>query len=382
MNKALHVFVYLFLILAGAALYFELELKGQRQFQIDRGKLFEDAVLKLSQTIETEDADKEIKDTAKAELEKDVSPVEAKAVFTPDKENLLEDYKAYLEKQSLKTLAWGENERKELRETYVKDAEGKWEMDGTTPNTNGPQKELLDKLLKAAAAQQGRLNTTRGELVTLRDKLAEVVDEVNKLKPEARKDKQTIVEKSEKITKLEGEKGDLENQINKIKGQIEELNGEITSLKEEVNTKNDDLEATKEELDKSNKQVEQLKKVLQDTLRQMNGVPRTGGSSGTAVSSLPAGDKAEVVLADNDRMFCIIKFSAEAAKELRGGKEEAQLPILELGVKRKGFNGPAGEFVGRIRTRQEVPGKDYVICDILANWKQDEIVQGDIIFAD
>ena len=51
-------------------------------------------------------------------------------------------------------------------------------------------------------------------------------------------------------------------------------------------------------------------------------------------------------------------------------------------MKRPGYKGAAGEFVGRLRLRQTVPGKNYIICDILANWSQGEIQPNDIVFAD
>jgi hypothetical protein len=69
-------------------------------------------------------------------------------------------------------------------------------------------------------------------------------------------------------------------------------------------------------------------------------------------------------------------------KELKGDNLDRPIPIIELGVKRPGFNGAAGEFVGRIRLRQEVKDKNYVICDILNSWEQDKIAADDVIFAD
>ena len=106
------------------------------------------------------------------------------------------------------------------------------------------------------------------------------------------------------------------------------------------------------------------------------------GGGGTAVTSLPAGDKGKIVEADNENMFAIVEFSAEAMKELKGEDNSRPLPVLELGVKRPGFKGEAGEFIGRIRLRQEVKGKPYVICDILGAWEQDKVAPNDIIFAD
>ena len=81
-------------------------------------------------------------------------------------------------------------------------------------------------------------------------------------------------------------------------------------------------------------------------------------------------------------MFAIVEFTAETMKEIKGEDGSRALPALELGVRRPGFKGEAGEFVGRIRLRQEVKGKPYVICDILGAWEQDKVAPNDVIFAD
>ena len=76
----------------------------------------------------------------------------------------------------------------------------------------------------------------------------------------------------------------------------------------------------------------------------------------------------------------------EAARERERHRLPEQaarpLPALELGVKRSGHSGAAGEFVGRVRLRQEVKGKTLVICDILSAWEQDKLKANDVIFAD
>lgn len=379
MNKALHVFVYFFLILAGAALFLELQLNDKRKLLTDRNRIQENYLIKIAGTIESAEADA----TQTARLDKDVSVIEAKIYDTPETENVLEEYKPHLEKQSLETFAWGDKEREQLRNVYVTDSEGKVVMDGDRPKTDGPgtETDLLEKLLDACAKQQARLNTTRDALAKLHRQLDEEVAEINKLKPEMRQDKVTIVEKNEKIAKLEETKADLENQIVKIKAQIDELNAEITSLKDEVVTAHDETDAAKEELQKAQQLVENLKKLLREALAAAAvGGGRT--ASGLAVTSVPAGEKGKVIHADNTNMFAIIEFTPAGMKELKGDDPNRPLPVMEFGVKRKGYNGEAGEFVGRIRLRQEVPGKNYIISDILTNWEQDELKADDIIFAD
>ena len=377
MNKALHVLVYLFLILSAAALWFEIELNKKRTLLTDRNEMQEDYVVRIASTIEKVEPNKD----ATTETKKDISPIEAKIVDIPETENVLEDYNFYLEQSNLETFSWDNPEtKKQLRNVYVLDFEGNIVMDGNVPETKGPgtERELLELLLDGASKMQSKLNTTRAELVKLHKIIDEQVEELNKIKPLARADKVTIVEKNEKIAKLEEIKADLENQIVKIKAQIDELNAEITSLKDEVVTAQDETAAAKEELDKSQKLVEQLKKLIQEMIQERQ---RTNGDPNN-INSIPTGDKGTIVEADNENMFVIVEFDAKTMKELKGDNLDHPIPNLELGVKRPGFHGEAGEFIGRIRLRQEVREKNYIICDILGAWKQGDIQPGDIIFAD
>jgi len=376
MNKALHVLVYVFLALATAALYFELQLNAKRTLLTDRNRMQEEYLVSIAKTIEKDDPPK----TVAPELKIDTSPVEAKLVDSPDMDNVLDEYNAHLEQANLETYNWDPMPtREQLRQVYVADEEGNPQMDGSEPMKRGsPEDKLLSALFDSAKKQQSRLNSTRAELVVLRGKLENVVKELNTLKPIARQDKVTIVEKNEKITKLEAEKSDLENKITKKNAEIDELNTSITSLRDEVTTAKDETEATKEELAKSQKLVEQLKKLL------MESVQTDGGKSAknAGITSLPAGDKGKVVEADNENMFAVVAFSEEAMKELKGDNPNAPIPQIELGIKRAGHQGEAGEFVGRIRLRQEVKGKPYVICDILSAWEQDKLQADDTVFAD
>ena len=378
MNKLLHVLVYVFLLLAGAALFFELELNKKRAELTERNKMQEEYFIKVARTIEKVEPAKD----ATFEIKKDSSPVEARLVDAPDMENVLEDYPAPLEQTNLETYNWdNQADKKQLRSVYVLDFEGNPVMDGNEflKTGKGTEHDLLETLFNSAKDQQSRLNSTRAALTDLRGKLEAVVTELNKLKPEARQDKVTIVERDEKIAKLEAEKAELENQITKLKAQIEELNTEITSLKDEVATAKDETEAAKEEVAKAKKVIDNLQKMLKEAIINQGGRSASGG---TAVTSIPAGDKGKVIEADNENMFAIVEFTAATMKELKGEDGSRPLPALELGVKRPGFKGEAGEFIGRLRLRQEVRNKPYVICDILGAWEQDKVAPNDIIFAD
>ena len=200
MNKALHVLVYLFLILSAAALWFEIELNKKRTLLTDRNEMQEDYIVKIASTVEKVEPNKDMT----AETKKDISPIEAKIVDIPETENVLEDYNAYLEQANLETFSWdNQPTRSQLRNVYVLDHEGKIVMDGVKPLMKGAgtEYELLEQLLDGASKMRTKLDTTRAELVKLHKIIDEQVEELNKLKPVARQDKVTIVEKNEKISK-------------------------------------------------------------------------------------------------------------------------------------------------------------------------------------
>ena len=71
MNKVLHVLVYVFLALAGASLFFELQLNAKRAELTDRNRMQEDYIVRIARTVEKAEPDK----SAAFEIKKDSSPV-------------------------------------------------------------------------------------------------------------------------------------------------------------------------------------------------------------------------------------------------------------------------------------------------------------------
>lgn len=380
MNKALHLFVYLFVVLTAAGLWFEFQLNGKRSEMKDRNRMQEDFIMDVARITETgEDDDTE----SKREAQLDVSPVEAKIVDSPDMEDVL-DIKGYsfgLEKPDHKYFQWRDSEREQLRQVYVLDSDGNPVLDGSDKMTrDSAEDKLLKKLKKALESQKDKLAKTREALTVVREQLEKTVGELNSLKPEARKDKVALFEKDESISKLESQKKELENQIVKVKAQIDELNSEITSLKDEVQASKDETEAAREELEKEKRLTAQLKKLVQDLQNSL----KIGSASADvkSISSLPVGDKGRVISVDNEHSFAIVELSAESMVQLKGEDGNRPLPSIELSVKRKGFSGPAGEYIGRLSLRQEVAGRNIVVCDILTNWIQAPIAPGDTVYAD
>jgi len=385
MNKALHLVVYLILIAAVAALVFEKSLFDKRALLGDRNRMLEDYIVKIANTIEKADAPRSM---VAPEAKKDISPIEARQIDSPEMSNLLEEYNAQLEAGNLETFKWDTSQvRLQLRQLYYLE-NGQTVPDVANYNKpmtkgKGTMAELLDQLLERAKAQQASLNTTRSALADLRGKFEAEVSDYNKLKPEVRAAKVNEDELKQKVSQVSQEKMVLEEQLTKLKSRVEEQSGEITSLKDEVSTAKDETAVAKEECAALEKKVQQLQKLMQQMAQQQSqsaGAPVAGGAS--AVTSLPAGNKGKVADVNNKLMFCVIEFSDEAMDQMIGSARKNALPALTLGVLRKGFKGAAGEFVGKVRLRQSVAGKNFVIADILGDWSQAPMEKGDVIFAE
>ncbi|MBQ3098441.1 MAG: hypothetical protein IJC66_09830 [Kiritimatiellae bacterium] len=385
MNKALHLVVYLILIAAVAALVFEKSLFDKRALLGDRNRMLEDYIVKIANTIEKADAPRSM---VAPEAKKDISPIEARQIDSPEMSNLLEEYNAQLESGNLETFKWDTSQvRLQLRQLYYLE-NGQTVPDVANYNKpmtkgKGTMAELLDQLLERAKAQQASLNTTRSALAELRGKFEAEVSDYNKLKPEVRAAKVNEEELKQKVSQVNQEKMVLEEQLTKLKSRVEEQTGEITSLKDEVSTAKDETAVAKEECAALEKKVQQLQKLMQQMAQQQSqsaGAPVAGGAS--AVASLPAGNKGKVADVNNKLMFCVIEFSDEAMDQMIGSARKNALPALTLGVLRKGFKGAAGEFVGKVRLRQSVAGKNFVIADILGDWSQAPMEKGDVIFAE
>lgn len=384
MNKALHVFVYLFLVLTGVALYFEFELNAKRAEMKDRNRLQENYIVSFASKVETDkagDAKPEPRRILidRRELSADLDGHE---VGDDEKEDILADVREYSPalEQDRDFLKWGESERSNLREVYVLDAEGKPEKDGSEPMTRGSgEDQQLKKLEDALDAQKDRFAKTRSALTAVREQLEKVAKEYNELPPQIRKAKKDIADLNDKITELNSANEKLEDEKKQLASQVEELNAELSSAKDDLTAAKDETEAVKEDLSKERELTTQLKKLVADLQNNNAGGVRT--EAGAAVSSVPVGDKGRIVSADNEDMFAIVEFTDDAMKELKGEDRSRPLPLMTFFVRRAGYSGPAGEIIGSIRIRQEVAGKNYLICDILSDWSQTEIKPDDVVFA-
>jgi DNA repair exonuclease SbcCD ATPase subunit len=377
MGKLLRGLVILILVLSGVSLFFAVKLFEKREFLTKRNTVFEEQFIKLAKTLEAADAE----DAEAPVVMKDVSPVEDRELANPEKTAMLDSYPVKLEKQNLPTLDFGSTDKRlQLRNVFAVGADGKYELDPVDqkPRAIGPgtMQELTDQALDRAKAQQASLNKTRAELAKMREQFTSSVEEINKWKNEGRTVKVELKGEQEKVATLTSEKTELEGRVAKLNSEKKELTAELTDTQSKVR----DLEETKlamtEELatlQKANKELIAQIKTGGDRLHHGEGLPPSANTPS-------AGDKGKIIQANDELKFAIIELSDDAMIELLGPERQNALPQLEMNVRRTGRQSAAGEFVTRIKLRQAVRGKNFVVADILNDWQQAPVENGDVVF--
>jgi len=376
MAKVLRVLVIIILILSAVSLFFAIKLFEKRELLTKRNSVLEEQFIKVAKTIEAADAP----DADAPGVMKDISEVSDRELANPEKQAMLDAYPIKLEQQNLPTLDFGNTEKRlQLRSFFAVDAEGKYVLDpvDNKPATKGPgtMQELMDQLFERAKAQQASLNKTRAELTKMREQFTGSVDEINKLKTDGRAAKVELKGEKEKVAALTTEKEELETRVTKLNAEKKELSAELADAKNSIETLNEEKVTITEELAKSREQI----KLLEERLK--GGGNRPAGDTQLAAGTAPtAGDKGKIIEANDELKFAIIELSDDAIAELLGPERENALPQLEMNVRRTGRQSAVGEFVTRIKLRQAVRGKNFVVADILNDWQQAPVEKGDVVF--
>jgi len=376
MAKVLRVLVIIILILSAVSLFFAHKLFEKRELLTKRNSVLEETFIKVAKTIEEQDP----AEADAPSVMKDVSEVSDRELTNPEKQAMLEGYPVKLEQQNLPTLDFGNTEKRlQLRSFFAVDGEGNYVLDpvDNKPATKGPgtMQELMDRFFDRAKAQQATLNKTRAELTKMRDQFTASVDEVNKLKADGRAAKVELKGEKEKVATLTTEKAELETRVTRLTAEKRELSAELADAKNTIETLNEDKVNLTEDLAKMNEKYEELKKVLSGQSRPGTVAPAQGMAAAPT-----AGDKGKIIEANDELKFAIIELSDDAITELLGPERQNALPQLEMNVRRTGRQSAAGEFVTRIKLRQAVRGKNFVVADILNDWQQAPVEKGDVVF--
>lgn len=386
MNILLRILVILTLILNGVALWFAISTNGKRMvitarndafrdFTVEISKQFEDSASAASATASDEEGEEVAAPTDDGTREeRDISEVSRSTIgITPDKNNFWDSYNFALEQQvgpiytRLNVLS--------LDEVFILDAEGKPVIGRNgLPETKGaPMERSLNAVIDLASAQLNVLRETRKQLITLRKEYETTVAELNRVKALGRDLHKTIQEREETISTLESEKAELNARVAELTDTVSRLESEKADLESEIAAKDEQIADKDAEIERLNNTIE---KIMKD---RINGGANTQNSDiNTAIANVTAGEKGEVVLADNSDNFCIIRLDQASYDELLGPEHNLQLPKVDFLVKTAD-----GTFVGKIRLRTVIQGDRLIMCDVLSDWKQVPFAKGQkVIYLD
>jgi len=374
MNIALRVLVIVVLVLNITAFVFSTLLYSKRSMLLERVQLMQEQMVKVSKTLEAQDpADPASPPTL---TPRDIAKVTEVLQDNPEMSSFWDSYATKLEQQSLPVMEVDSSPAKKLQLSayYKLDAEGKPEKDALGNKISegpGTMREVLNQIYDRAKAQNALLNKTRGELSKVREELVGTIVELNAVKQDGRQDKKTIVELKERIVQLETELAEKVAKIQQLEQRMRELEVELTDAKAE-------LEVAREKLETASQEIASLKKALEEAIKRSRAAK--DGAIASGVVNLTAGVKGKVIACDDQLKFAIVELSPETMKELQGEALDQPLPQVDMLVRRDGFDGPAKEFITRIRLRQAIRGQNMIICDILSDWQQAPVEKNDVVF--
>jgi cell division protein FtsB len=375
MGKLLKTMVVVLLIFSIGALALGILLFNKRELLKGRTQKLERTIIALGTTVETQAAEPR----AAVYPAKDVSDCTAQQLDTPERSDFWDRYKSNLEVQDSPKLDLNPKKVQLMQYYQLDPVTLQPTRDPTTglKMTSGPgtMQEILDDQLAKSAAQLARLNETRQQLTDLREELVRSITELNERKGTLRARLKDIVDLNGKIAGLEAKIRQLEGEIDGLKQEKRALETQVADLQGQVDKANQE-KADLEEL--NNK----LKKEIKD-LREGKGVtPQPTMASGEVIQRIvrmEPGDKGEVLAVNPTWNFVVVKLSDECLGEVFD--EQGILTPVELYVKRApAKEGKEDKFITKIRLIQASRSQKVGIADILSDWQQAPVQDGDVIF--
>jgi len=370
MGKLLKVLTVILLVLSVLALVFGMQLFKKREIQKGRLNKFETALIKLASSVERADADEEAA-TPSAFPARDTSDCTATELENPNKSEFWKNYQATLEKQGRATMNIADR-RLELLSYYKMDPMGKIENDPATgmPMTTGKgtMDALLNEVVGNTEKQLENLNKTRQQLTALRTELVDTITELNTRKTALRKALSQVKGLNDRIGELEGQVRQKEEQVNAI-------TAEKQALEEQIAAKDQQIAKLKEDTQKQDEEI----KSQQKTIKELRGQMTASAASAMAAISvkMDAGIKGKVVSVNPEWNFAVLELDNACLKQLLGSDLGGDMPMTELMIRRPGEK---GAFVAKVRLNKMNREEKLVIADILTDWQQMPVAEGDIVF--
>jgi archaellum component FlaC len=374
MGKLLKVLVVFLLILSIGALVLGILLFNKRELLKGRTQKLERTVIALGTTIEAEAAEA----AAAVYPARDLSDCTAQQLDTPERSDFWDRYKSQLEAQDLQKLDL--NQKKiQLMQYYQLDpvtlkpaldpANGQKMISGA-----GTMQEVLDDMLAKAAAQLARLNETRQQLTDIREELVRVINELNERKG-------TLRARLKEVVDLKDQIGRLETRVRQLEGEVEGLKQEKRALEAQVADMQGQIERLNQEKTDLEELNRQLKKEIADLRKAVDGF-KNPGAQGDGVpvqmAKMDRGDKGAVVTVNPTWNFVILTLNDTCLNEVI--TENGIVLPAELFVKRPAKDGQPEKFITKIRLIQANRAQKIGVADILTDWQQSPVQDGDIVF--
>ena len=361
MSKLLRAFIILFLALSVGALALGIMLFTRREVLKGRNIKLESTVAALGTVVE---AGATVLKEKPEYPSRDMSPCTSDPIENPELSPFWESYSPELEFSVESTVSV---DRDKLASYYKVDPITGKTMRHVTQG-EGTMQAVLDDLLAKAGEQYNRLNLTRQQLKDLRVEHVDTVQDLNNRKGDLRsalkevKDLKSIVEP-------------LKQEITNLNVRVEELNEDKLALNDQISEQKRQMAIAAEENAELDAAIERLKKEIEG----LRGSAEAAAGSGPALvtAGLQPGVKGTVAAVNDRWNFVVLDLTDSFLHEILGDDLSGPLPSIELMVKRAAT---PGKFV----TRVKLLGirKDYrlAIADILTNWQQLPVKEGDVVF--
>lgn len=356
MGKFLRVLVFILLALCIGALVLGILLFNKRELLKGRAQRLEKAIKEFDAVIEAEPG---TMDTVPSDPEKDISPCQAEIPEPLEYNDFWKKYNYNAEVQNPKSMVSTSSRDAELMTYFIKDAAGNKRIKGP-----GTMDGVLTDLLKQAETQYNLLNTTRQQLADLRKELISTIKDFNEKKNDHRQALIKIKGLEEQITRLEAKIAELENKI-------AELEAQITPLKDQIAEQERKIAEQEELITEKNRELETLKKNLGETAKSNSGDVKVWQGQ------MEAGIKGTVLLVNREWQFVIFQLEDQFLQELIGKNPDAEIPQLDLWVKRPD---KAATIVTKIRMLQVRKSEKLATADVLTEWQQMPLQEGDLVF--
>lgn len=385
MGKVLKILTVIVFLLSIAAFVLGMMNFNKRELLIARTNVLETSIIKLAGTLEAADP---VFEGVADHQEYDVDEVSDMPNDAPAESEFWSTYKDEYEIMGGATLNLNTDEdRFTLRQYYykvnpetnkpdyhngvrVKNALNKYRTDGV-----GTMQSLLTVIQDRANKQQALLNSTREQLRVVREELESVIELLNAEKKAHRQSKATITSLNKKIADLEVQIDGLNRKISQLEREKLELSDKISSLESELAQKNEEIASQASDIAQLKEEIARL--TATDAVGAVASGKKEGGNSNII---LTPGKKGEVVGANAEYAFVVVKLSDETMKELLGSDLSGEFAPIEVMVIRDGFSGPAGSIITRLRIdRISRDGSNLGYADNLYGWEQAPVKVGDTV---